>query len=364
MWAVSQAFDATLREASRTWATKVEVLYGNEIVTTLDVMISGYIGLDNVAVRRELHCTFVDADGTLTPTQASDLLTPKGTEVRVYRGLLVGSDYEWVPMGVFGIVEPEVRAHSEGTVVELKGFDRVDKLRALHFENPWVIAAGTPFHTAISDIVTSRMVGVPLRVTTSPYTSSEVAFDRLTSPWEALRSLTEASGYVIYFDQLGTCVIEPETPVRTGVVYDIGDQSLLMTSARQFQSTETVYSGVIARGEHPDHTPIRAEVWDVDPKSPTYSLGPFGRRPYGIWNENISTDAQALALANQAFPRVTRMKQECEINTRGTPAHEIGDVITVIDPRSRTNGDYELISATIPLKIEQGTHTRLRCREA
>ena len=128
MWATSDAFQEALLESSRKWATKFEVLYAGEIVTSLDVMISGYIGMDDLAVRRELHATFVDADGILTPTQATDLLTPKGTEVRVHRGLYVGSDYEWVPMGVFGIVEPEVRAHSEGTVVELKGFDRVDRL--------------------------------------------------------------------------------------------------------------------------------------------------------------------------------------------------------------------------------------------
>lgn len=363
MWPTSEAFQAALLESSRTWATKIEVLYANEIVTTINVMISGYIGMDDVAVRRELHTTFVDADGVLTPAQATDLLTPKGTEVRVYRGLLVGSEYEWVPMGVFGIVEPESRAHSEGSVVELKGFDRVDRLRALRFEDPWVIADGTNFSTALSAIVTSRMT-VPMRVTPMTYTTPAITFDRLTSPWDAITDLTDACGCIAYFDQLGTFVVEPAGGVRTGVTYGVGEKSLLMTSSRKFLSTDSVYSGVIARGEHPDKTPIRVEKWDEDPASPTYSLGPFGRRPYGIFNPNITTTPQAQALVDAAFVRVTKMKQECEITTRGTPAHDIGDIITVVDPRSRTNGDYQLISATIPLKVEQGAHVRLRCKEA
>ncbi len=363
MWAVSAAFDAALLESSRRWATKLEVLYANEIVTSLDVMISGYIGMDDVAVRRELHTTIVDADGVFTPTQAADLLTPKGTEIRVYRGLYVVDAYEWVPMGVFGIVEPEVRAHSEGTVVEMKGFDRVDRLRALRFTDPWVVPDGTNFATAIGDIVTSRMT-VPLRITPTAYTTPAVTFDRLTSPWEAIMTLVEAINCTAFFDQLGTFVVEPNMGVQTGITYGIGEQSLLMTSARKFLPTDGVYSGVIARGEHPDKTPIRVEKWDTDPASPTYSLGPFGRRPYGVFNPNITTTPQAQELVDTAFARVTKMKQECEITTRGTPGHDIGDVITVVDPRSRTNGNYQLISATIPLKNEQGAHVRLRCREA
>lgn len=341
----------------------MEVLYAGEIVTSLNTLISGYIGMDDVAVRRELHATLVDVDGTLTPSRASDLLTPKGTEVRVYRGLCVDDEYEWVPMGVFGIVEPEVRSHSEGTVIELKGFDRVDRLRALRFEDPWVIADGTLFHQAMSDIITSRMT-VALRVTVTTFTTPAVTYDRLTSPWDALMDLAEACGYTVYFDPLGTCVIEPLAPNITGVTYTTGAQSLLMTTSRKFLPTDGVYSGVIARGEHPDKTPIKVSKWDTDPASPTYSLGPFGRRPYGIFNGNITTTPQAQALVDQVFPLVTKMKQECEITTRGTPGHEIGDVITVIDPRSRTNGNYQLISATIPLKNEQGAHVRLRCREA
>lgn len=344
-------------------------MYDNEIVTTINVMISGYIQIDDVAVRRQLNMTFVDADGILTPAQATDLLAPKGTEIRVYRGLYVPDvngawDFEYVPMGVFGVVEPEVRSHSDGTVVELKGFDRVDKLRALHFEDPWVIADGTAFHTAIAAIFADRLPDVPLRVTPSAFTTPALVYDRLSSPWDAVRKLSEASGYVAYFDQLGTAVIEPTNPVETGVVYEVGEQSVLMNVSRKFLSTESVYSGVIVRGEHPDKTPIRVEKWDEDPASPTYSLGPFGRRPYGIGATTIVSVPQAQMLADEAFPRVTRMKQECEITTRGTPAHEVDDIITVIDPRSRTNGNYRIVSGTIPLKNEQGTHTRLRCREA
>jgi hypothetical protein len=351
------------------WSTKIEILYANTVVETLNVLISGYIGIDDQAVRREAHFTISDQDGALTPKDARDLLTPKGTEMRIYRGLYVTgangiSDYEYVPMGVFGVVEPEVRSHSDGVVVEIKGFDRIDKLRALEFLDPWVITDGTPIHTAIADIVADRMPEVAIRVTTSDFTTPELVFDRLTSPWEAIKDLCESAAYVMYFDQLGQAVVEPITEVETGVTYTIGAQSVLMNVSRKFLPSEKVYSGVIVRGQHPDYLPIRAELWDEDPASPTYSLGPFGKRPYGVWSDQITSVEQAEAIALDKLPRVSRLKQEVEITTRGHPGHEIYDVIRVTDPRSSTDGRYSLISATIPLVNQQGEHIRLRCQEA
>lgn len=356
-------------ESARTWSTKIEIFYGDTVVETLNTLQSGYIGIDDLAVRREAHFTISDSDGELTPRDAKDLLTPKGTEMKIYRGLWVTAangvaGFEYVPLGVFGLVEPEVRSHSDGVVIEIKGFDRVDKLRELEFTDPWVIADGTPIHEAISDIIADRMPDVAIRVTTSDFVTPELVFDRLTSPWDAIRDLCESAAYVAYFDQLGQAVVEPITEVDSGVTYTPGPQSVLMNVSRKFLSADKVYSGVIVRGQHPDYLPIRAELWDEDPASPTNSLGPFGRRPYGVWSDSITSVEQAEAIAEDRLPRVSQMKQEVEITTRGHPGHEIYDVMRITDPRSSTDGLFTLISGTIPLVNQQGEHTRLRCREA
>lgn len=362
MWRTSDGFNEVLKEGSRIWRTRIDVLYGTEIVTSLNVLISGYIGIDNVAVRRECHFTIVDADGILTPAAATDLLTPKGTELQIYRGLDIDGVTEWVPMGLFGIVEPEVRAHSDGTVIEIKGFDRVDTIRDRQFTDPWVITNGTWVHDAIPEIVQSRL-DVPARVDRSePHQLPETVYDRLTDPWDAVREIAESCGYNAYFDQLGTLIVGPETATLTGVTYQPGPESMLMTSARKFDKSKT-YSGVIVRGEHPDKTPVRYELWDSDPNSATYAFGPFGKRPYGYYSSLVTTAAQAQHVAELLFPRVTRINQECTITISGHPGHDIDDVIEIVDPRSRTSGLWQVISGTIPLRVEQGDHIRLRCKE-
>lgn len=363
MWPTSDAFLATLKTSSRRWLTRIHVMYNNEVVICLRVMVRGYVQMDDVAVRRECHFTIVDVDGTLTPASARDLLTPKGTELKIERGLWVGNDYEWVPLGVFGLVEPEVRAHSDGTVIEIKGFDRVDAVRDRRFVDPWVIPDGTLVHTAISDIVTSRL-SVPVRITPGHAHDAvpESVFDRYTDPWDAVRKLAEAAGYIAYFDQLGTLVVEPDAPRLTGMRYDVGPESLLMTTARKFDKSHT-YSGVVVRGEHPDKTPVRYEKWDSDPNSPTYAFGPFGKRPYGYFSSLITNAAQAQDTAELLFPKVTRFTQECTVHVSGHPGHDIGDIIEIVDTRSRTSGLWQVISGTIPLRVQQGEHVRLRCKE-
>lgn len=324
--------------------------------------MSGYVGMDSMSVRRECNFTIVDADGTFTPASARDLLSPKGTEVRLYRGLLVNSQYEYVPMGVFGIDKPEVRSHSDGTVIEIRAYDRVDALRYRKFENPWPVVGGTLAHVAISAIFADRMPGVPMRITPTAYTVPEVVYDRLSDPWDAIRKLAEAAGLNCYFDQLGSFVIEPTQDFITGWTYQPGPASMLMTSARSL-SARASYSGVIARAEHPDSPPIRYELWDTDVNSPTYAAGPFGRRPYGYFTDKITSLPQLQAIAQIIYDREVHISQECEITVTGHPGHDVGDIIEIVDPRSRTSGLWRVITATVPMKIVQGDHVRLRCQE-
>lgn len=366
MWPTSDLYDAALHADSRKWRTQVEVLYQSDVVLVSDVIESGYVQMDNIAVRRELHVTFVDADGVLTPASTRDLLSPKGTELRVKRGLYIPSldDYEWVPLGVFGLVKAEVRSHSDGVVLECKGFDRVDNVRARRFTEPWVIAKGTLATTAIRNIVTSRIPNIPTKITASTYVLPETVYDRLDSPWDAVRDIADAAGLIAYFDGLGSLVIEKSGGVETGVTYTIGSEvATLMNVTRDMDSADT-YSGIQVTGENPDQTTFRVERWDMDPTSPTYSEGPFGRRPYGFFSELITTQAQAEAKRDELFTQKVRIAEEVEINTLGTIGHDIDDVFTVVDPRSKTNGKYQIVSGTVPLRVQQGDLLRWRCKVA
>lgn len=350
MWPTSEAFDEALARSSRVWNTRVEVLYAGSVAVTLNVVADGKVSIDDVAVRRSLNLTLVDAEGTLTPSDAKDLLSPKGTEIRIYKGLTLASGaVEEVPLGVFGITEPTVTAHRNGTIVKLRAPDRVDAVRKRRFDAPYPVASGTSTSAAIVAIVTSRL-DVPYRIVDTGHTTPEVVFDELSDPWDAVRNLASADSLIAYFDPLGTFVVQPDTEFDTGVTYASGASSLLVDSQRLI-SAENTYSGVVVKGEHPDYPGIRYVLWDTDTGSPTYYLGPFGKRPYGFSSPLITTTGMAQTAAETILPRVTKMRQEIKISTVGHPGHDVGDVVTVLDPKSRTNGRYTVIGGDIPLRV-------------
>lgn len=365
IWPASDAFNEVLLSNSRRWSTICEILFQNDVVLVSNVIESGYVQIDDQVVRRNVDITFVDADGVLTPADASDLLAPKGTELRVSRGLyLPDGTIEYIPLGVFGIVTAQVRSHSMGTVLEITGNDRVDAVRTRRFSVPWSVAAGTLVSQAISDIVTSRIPNIPVHITPTTFVTTEVVFDRLTSPWDAVTSLATAANLTAYFDQLGSLVIAPVGVEDTGLTYTVGSEiATLMNVERTMDSSQT-YNGVIVDTVHPQQPDITSILWDTDPTSATYYLGPFGARPYGYTNDIITTQAQSDAVAVTLFSQIcTGIPQEIQAYTLGTLGHDVNDKFTVIDPRSKTTGQWVVESGTIPLRATQEDLIRWRCKK-
>jgi len=354
MWATSEAFRAALTAPSRRWRNKIEVMFAGEVMTVLDGVVGGEVDFDSVAVRRAFRGTLSDPDGLLTPADAKDLLSPRGTELRVSRGLeLADGTVEYVPLCVVQVVDPEITAHASGTLINLVGHDRVYAVRQRRFHEPYRVASGTPTHEAIVDVVLSRF-NVPTRVAETGHTTPELLFDALSDPWDAVRSIASADGLTAYFDPLGTLVVGPDVTVQTGVSYAPGEGSFLIDSKRTL-SAEHAYSGVVVRVEHPDRDPIVSIGWDLDPSSPTYADGPFGRRPYGFSSPVITTQAQADAARDTILQRVTRMQQVAELRHVGHPGHDVGDVVEIIDPDLRTTGRWVVRGGTVPLRAGQST---------
>lgn len=353
MWATSDAFDAALRGRSRAWRSRVDILYGGALVEALDVVVDGSVDIDSVAVRRAGKFTLVDPTGSLTPRDARDLLSPKGTEVRPQRGLvLADGTVEYVPLGVLGITEPKIANTPGGVVISLTAMDRVDAVRSRRFAAPWRVAGGTPTHQAIADVVTSRLA-VETRLQVTGFTTPELSYDALSDPWDAVRDLAASDDLSAYFDPLGTLAVVRDEPTPTGITYTPGPASFLIDTERTI-SSENTYSGVVVRVEHPDADPFTVEVWDLDPKSPTYSNGPFGRRPYGYASPVIRTVAQAQSVGATILARVSRMRQTATLTTVGHPGHDAGDLITVVDPRTHTSGEWVITGGSVPLRPKGG----------
>jgi hypothetical protein len=368
MWETSSAFNDALTR-SRRIATRVEVLYGGKTVTALNVVVQGSVTAEHETVRRSGSVRLIDPDGTLTPVTAKDLLAPRGTELRIFKGLhLPGvTDPEMVPLATLRISEPQVRRDEGGLTIDVKGYDRGRAIQRARFRDPYSIPNGTPVSQAISDIITSRST-FPVNIVPTTTTTPALVFEALSDPWDAIHQLAQSISYEAFFDVLGTFVARPvpnyetQSPVWT---YEPGQVSLLLHNQREM-SDENCYSGVVVTSEHPDNpNPIRVTVWDTNPQSPTYydpalpHLSTFGPVPYGFASPIIKTEAQAILAGQTVLARVSGLLEQVEVDVLGHFGHDIGDVVTVRDPDTRLQGTHIIEQIVQP--IRRG-HMTLRMR--
>ena len=358
MWPTSAEFTAALAQ-SRRLAQRVDVLYGGTLQTTLDVVVDGSVTAEDATVRRTARLRLIDPTGALTPVTARDLLAPRGTELGIYKGLVLPWGVaETVPLGTFRIVQPRVaRTETGGVEIDPDGYDRARAIQRARFAAPYVIPAGTPTHQAIETIITSRSV-FPTAVIPSASTTPELVFEALSDPWKAAQELATSDGYECFFDVLGTCIIRPQPNPDTlpaTFTYAPGDLSLLLEDSRELDDDRT-YNGVVITAEHPTQTPIRVTVWDTDTRSPTYydpanpSASVFGPVPYGYHSPSITSVGQATTAAQAILTRVSGLMETVELSTAGHPGHDVGDVIEAEDPATRLAGRHVIQKITQPVR--------------
>jgi hypothetical protein len=143
---------------------------------------------------------------------------------------------------------------------------------------------------------------------------------------------------------------------------------------RTFDETNQ-FNGAICIGNgsgNPNIPPVLAEVWDTDPTSPTYYLGPWGMVPYifesalfpALGDTLASTQAKALAAAQSQFQLVNTAFDDTQLQCVPNAALAEGDCINLQRARMRLNSNYVISTMTIPLDVASTMETGHRPRRA
>ena len=239
------------------------------------------------------------ATSSQTVAQIYDLVMTPNIEITISRGLkLASGSFEYVPLGVFSTDDATLERSTSGQV-KWSGSDRSKKIQRAKFVDPFTIASGTLLATAGTALIQSRFAGAPCNFANVTETvTAQVVFEAGSSsdPWTQARKLFADYGYDLNFDGLGTArAIAVSDPSGSTPVFDFGSGSTnLALSAETSGSLEKTYNGVIATGEGTGvSVPVRAEVYDTDPNSPTYYLGGFGKVPLFFSSPLLTTIAIA-----------------------------------------------------------------------
>lgn len=309
--------------------------------------------------------------GSLIPKDGSDSFAPYGNKVRLWYSVEVpgyvsplnGTNMYDFELGVYRLASAEVA--DDGTPkLSVTAYDDSRTISRNKLTSPWIVAAGTNYGDAIIALCSNRLPGLLYNTHTITDTTPQIIVDPESDPWKTVTDWAATIGYQVYFDRYGYLTQRPEPDPTTDPVvwvYDDGETNpnAVLLSAGRTMSDDPGYNGIILTSESNTLTaPIRVELWDDDPDSPTYALGSYGKVPYFLSSALVTDYTGGGNMAASELKKVMGGTEMTEFSCIPNPAHEAGDVVRVVRPLSRTDATAVIDSMEIPLTVDSPMNIR------
>lgn len=312
-------------------------------------IIDGDIRYDATAdVRATLDMT---TDGTGWSTSPKTPLTPYGNEIYVERGVeYADGTREWVGQGYYRIYSVEQDSAPDGPL-RIAGRDRMSGIIDARLTAP--VSFG-PNHTIRQ--VFERLVRevYPEAEIIYGFDPDGIALGRAQVAEEDrygfLLEVTRSLGMVMYWDHTGALRVErapdPANPVWT---VNAGSGGVLVSMSRALDR-DGAYNAMVVTGEAPDgNNPVRAVAYNLNPASPTYWHGRFGKVPRFYSSPFITTAAQARTVATEMLRRVLGTPYSVDFTAVPNPALEPLDPVRVVYSDDHPAEVHVIEQMTLPL---------------
>jgi hypothetical protein len=292
------------------------------------------------------------------PRDPRAVLAPLGTEVQVDYGIrLPGGVIEWVPQ-IRGLLTEATRQRPIPTngSFPLKLVDRAARVAEDRLTAPAQTVAGALTTVEIRRLIQETLgAGVTVTDRTGSVQVSPI-LDIERERWaDGVEKLADSIAAECFFDPQGNGVIRAQPQITDTHVWTVSSgPDGIMLSKEDTLTRELVYNGVVVMGERADGTaPVTATVWDTDPTSPTYYLGPFGRKPRFYANPQLTTVPQCQAAGAALLARVKGLNAKVKLTAVVNPALEAGDVVRARDVDDGTMQAHILDTVTVPWSAQE-----------
>ncbi|MFM8155511.1 MAG: DUF5047 domain-containing protein [Actinomycetes bacterium] len=341
MIAASSKFQETLHY-SHTGLTRI-VADGVEVG-----IASGSLNLDAKAkVRRTASLRLVE--DPLVPGQLSGI--DAATELVVQKGIrFLDRTVEYVTVGTLYVQETS-RDHV-GRWVDVSASDagqRVDDYPLTTSYAP----AGVTVVNAIKALIVEAVGSSPTWVVDPTLALSQLTVDGQvfkagTGRWSAVNDLASALGAVVFPDALGRWVIRSLTPTVAPVSeVSSGGGGVLVKAALKASRRDT-FNAVTVEWGTPDVAGGVVTVTDDDPSSPTYWLGPWGKKPRPAEKLDVTTESAAVAAATARLAEYKGAQAGISFEAVYNPLLEPDDAVGVTLP-GRAREVHVLDRISLPL---------------
>lgn len=370
IWAVNQGGEVVV---------EIEVWESGKLIETPEFSVrDGSVTADSTSTNwRRGDATFADETGSLIPASARDLFSPvSGREFVPKRGFRYpDGTTELVPMGHLKITDCNVAEDHEGVVVKLSGVDRSQFFQDNEWTEPFTVFGPADYAFAIFAIFSDRapawmldldMFEVGFVAAGFPFTVP-FSYNPHDDPWAAMASVAKSIGFEIGFNATGQVRIRPApSPAATGVgISRYYTDGWITRRIEADYSSQSAYNGVVAVGQNTfGLTPPRAVVWDDNPASATYYLGPGGKKPFfRDPDPRIVSIEQCQAAARGDLNSKLGVSQSVNVDVMCDPSLDLGDYALVASSRSKLDDVTFLVdSITTPLRADRSQQVRMRER--
>lgn len=349
MWTISTGFKEALRSPVQEVRARLEIL-DTDFKPVLAIggggpdkgIIDGIVDLDvSRGTRRTAVISLLNENGEFSPTSQWGGIFYVNRLIRAYRGLVVGNEVEYVPIGTFMIDKTETIVERGMSSVVLSGSDLWKKFTKAQYVEPTTYAKGTLLNTLISQIAdesgVTKLVLDPLssRTASSDRLQAAISFEKGDTKGDALIQICNNYSIDIYFDPMGTLITEDlRSPASRATVWSYGytDQSPeLAYLIRSVTDDERLYNHVHVTGTADEENIYTAERMDTDPLSPT-NIDRIGDRVYRMSSGVLASQESVNLAATSLFFSTRIIGQTVNLEAICQPAIEGNDVVEVIEP--------------------------------
>lgn len=359
---VSDLYLATLARSHRVTAAVSRYNPYDQGHEKLLLVTSGQITAD-AGGRARRSITF-----SLAREDAEDVaLDVLGSRVAVWLGVDTGNQVEVVPGGVFRVNSIDRGNRSainiQGTSFESYVVDDV------YYKNI-VYEKYAPLLLTIETIISEAFPEAQFE----PYSDAVKAMDTPLpydvigerDRWEIIEKLSSLINCDVSCAPDGRFRVTPKPRISTGVpVAQLrqGEQGVLMSLSNRVDRADT-YNAVLAMGQSsdPDVPPVSYHVADLDPTSPTYWFGPFGKKTLVFENALLMTKADCVEKAVMLLEEMRATIYNVDLTAVPNPAIEPNDLIA-IDMLDGTVENYFVVQVVIPLGLGSWSATMATSRE-
>lgn len=316
---------------------------------------------------RTLTATVIDVDGSLAPSVTQQTFDPlQLPQMQVYFDIgwndpLSGvAMTERIPVGRFVIQTATPSEMGDGSTIPITG---VSRSSAAISRNKWVKPYNVPSSISYDKAIAAALTDRTLRGWQQQYRFETSTFDTAfgmtfggdsrSDPWADLQQLADADGKELTEDALGAFVLRtPPDPTRAVPVWaydELPGSGKIPNTLKRTVDVTQAYNGVILRSSASWLTvPVLSTMWDTDPSSPTYYLGPFGQNAFETDSAMVSTQQQGDLAAAAKYLSVGGITEQIDVEGRPNPAHEEADVVTAASEITGVNDVALLEAFTLP----------------